>query len=208
MRGRRSFPRSARGLRPAPHTRPHARARLSRTRRSRSASRGRTAASIPKAGLRRERRARRRNRKRRHPVDLFARDVEAFAAGREDAHLGTRPQQHRRDGSHFGDDVFAVVEDEQQALRRRYASSVSSSGRLGVSCTPSAWATALATSDGSLSGASSTSHTPSPEPSNMSAPACTAQRVLPAPPVPTSVTSGDRATSRCSPTRLRGPRRR
>ena len=71
----------------------------------------------------------------------------------------------------------------------RYASSVSSSGRFGTSCKPSADAIAAATKEGSPIGASPTKQT-LPSAASLSAVAtCNAVCVLPTPPAPVSVTS-------------------
>ena len=69
-------------------------------------------------------------------------------------------------------------------------------GRPACSRTPSAAATSCGTSAGSVSGASSTSQTPSGYVSSTSAATCSARRVLPAPPVPTSVSKDVAASSR------------
>ena len=76
------------------------------------------------------------------------------------------------------------------------STSVSSTGRPGSCRTPSTSATATATRSGSVSGARSANHTPSPAPSASPAATCTASRVLPAPPVPVSVTSRQPPTRR------------
>ena len=76
------------------------------------------------------------------------------------------------------------------------STSVSSTGRPGSRRTPSTSATVTATRSGPPSGARSANHTPSPDPSTSPAATCSANRVLPAPPAPVSVTSRERSTSR------------
>ena len=68
-------------------------------------------------------------------------------------------------------------------------SSVSIVERPGWSGRPSARITATGTRSGSVIGARSTYHTPSPNPPAISVATCTARRVLPTPPAPVSVTS-------------------
>ena len=65
--------------------------------------------------------------------------------------------------------------------------SISSTSPWGV--TPKAVAMAAGTDEGSPTGASSTSHTPSGNSSAISAPTSRASRVLPTPPTPLNVTS-------------------
>ena len=87
---------------------------------------------------------------------------------------------------------------------------VSSMGRPGASRTPSAAAAVRVTRSGSVTGASSTSHTPSPVPSRASAATCNASRDLPIPPGPAIVTNRDppdtsarnSASSAARPTKL------
>ena len=74
-------------------------------------------------------------------------------------------------------------------LAARNSRTTASEGAAGRSKTPSVAATAVITCAGSEVGASSTSHTPSAKRSATSAPTCSASRVLPQPPAPTSVTS-------------------
>ena len=75
---------------------------------------------------------------------------------------------------------------------------VSSRTRPATVPIPSTDAIFAATCVGSVTGASSTSHTPSPSPSSDSAATCTASRVLPVPPVPTSVSNRPPPTSACT----------
>ena len=73
---------------------------------------------------------------------------------------------------------------------------VSVIGRPGSSRIPSTLAVAAAARSPSCSGARSTNHTPSPDPSASPAAACSPSRVLPAPPAPVSVTRRDPSSRR------------
>ncbi|MGA8097714.1 MAG: hypothetical protein WB810_03540, partial [Candidatus Cybelea sp.] len=84
--------------------------------------------------------------------------------------------------------MLAVVKNPRSDLFFRYASRVSSSGRFGTSCTPSADPTAATTSEGLTSDASPTKQT-APSVASLSAVAArNAVWVLPTPPAPVSVT--------------------
>ena len=77
----------------------------------------------------------------------------------------------------------------------RCAHSVRVNARPGSSCTPSTCATALGTSDGSRIGARSMNQTPSAKRSSASAATCSDSRVLPRPPMPSSVSRRDDSSS-------------
>ena len=156
-----------------------------------------------------DRHFRRRHRKRRNPVDVFAGYAERFATGGQYVNTGAVLQERVNHGR-GGSSTCSQLSRSINIVRLHSASmSPSSGGRPGSSATRRTDATVGATRAGSVTDASSTSHTPSPDPSDSSAPSRRASRVLPQPPAPTNVTNRESATSfrssassRCRPMKL------
>ena len=97
-----------------------------------------------------------------HDHDLLERHQQAAAAGGEHRHLRARREHPLDDGRDAGDQVLAVVEDDQGTDGRGSAStSASSIGRPCRSLTPSCSATAVATRPGSVTVTRSTKKAPS-----------------------------------------------
>ncbi len=101
------------------------------------------------------------DRERRHRIVRLARDVQRLAAGRQDLQTRARLQHLLRELGAGVDQVFAIVEDEQQSPVLDAFISASDTGRPASSLTPRTVATACATSRASAMAASSTNHTPS-----------------------------------------------
>ncbi len=82
------------------------------------------------------------DRQRREPAGPLAGNPQRFPARREDPRVGAAPQQRVSEGGNLDDDVLAISRTRTSDFCLRYASNVSSSGRLGDSWTESARATA------------------------------------------------------------------
>ena len=133
----------------------------------------------------------------------LAGDAERFPARRHDAHGRALAEHGVSERGRVGDEVLAVVEHEQRVLAGqrgdragRRPPSPSSPARCAGrtrarSRRPSAASTAGTMSAGSLTDANSTIQTPSARRVEAARAACTASRVLPAPPGPTRVVSRD-----------------
>ena len=159
----------------------------------------RDTASLPRDG--RHARIRGRQRQRPQPEDLLPAHAQRLLAGGQDAHPRAAAQDVRGQRRRRGRQVLAVVQHQQQRAR--------GSARTPPRCRP--WT-------GQAAGApaarprrpapssprlrprcSSHSHAPSQKDGSWSAAACSASRVLPTPPGPVTVTSGDRAIAAASP---------
>ena len=145
-----------------------------------------------------------RHRERAQPVHVLVGGLERFLARHQHAHAAARRRvsvvDERR---HRVGQMLAVVEHQQQRVAAASCDrSASAADDRRASCAPIACATAAGTSAPSVSGASSTHHTPSGIVGRVaarsraaSATAC-ATRVLPMPPAPTIVTTGVLAQQR------------
>ena len=136
-----------------------------------------------------------------HPPGDLAGEPQPLAAGRQEAQLRTGLQQASgpappppRSGARSCPAPAASVARDSQPM----SACMQRSGRrcLASSCSPSAAATKAGSRAGSASGASSTNSTRSGNCGSSPAATCSASRVLPTPPPPTSVTSREEVTSR------------
>ena len=151
-----------------------------------------------------ERGVRRRiSRRHRQGIDgrlVLAPHVQGRPAGGQHLERGTGAEQRGDERRGGGQEVLAVVEQQQGLPRAEDPGQLVGDRSAGAGVSPAAVATVVGTSAGSASGARSTQMTPSAKAPATSSARARARRVLPTPPGPVRVSSGTASSSRaCGP---------